>query len=257
MQPRRLNLPGSLAKPRSTSPDWRCGRFAPWPPDSDPSAAAVATPSDDGPAAACSTNRRNSGSSGRGRRCGISSNIAKYSAANPTTSRRRPRRADASLPASSTKAETVWASRTLWSGAAASRSNSLPRNDQRSGSAKSNARCRLPSLYRASRRASAGSATKPFRDQQLGHQSRLGSGRKRISWQRERIVGSCLAGLVPIRISTERGGGSSSVFSRAVGPLGVQDSRRRRSRRSSARPGRLHADVVAKPSSRRDVPGRR
>ena len=48
--------------------------------------------------------------------------------------------------------------------------------------------------------------------------SSIGSGRNRISWQRERIVGSCLAGLVPIRISTERGGGSSSVFSRALAP---------------------------------------
>ena len=40
------------------------------------------------------------------------------------------------------------------------------------------------------------------------------SGRNRTICDRERIVGNCRAGLVPIRINSEWGGGSSSVFSR-------------------------------------------
>ena len=73
------------------------------------------------------------------------------------------------------------------------------------------------------RLASTASAAMPFSKSSPATISSL-SGWKRINWQRERIVGSCLAGLVPIKISTERGGGSSSVFSRAFAPSAFRKS---------------------------------
>ena len=48
------------------------------------------------------------------------------------------------------------------------------------------------------------------------------SGRNRISCARERIVGSCRSALVPIKISTERGGGSFERLQQCVGPFLIQ-----------------------------------
>ena len=51
-----------------------------------------------------------------------------------------------------------------------------------------------------------------------------GSGAKRTTWQRDRMVGSCRSGLVPTRTISERGGGSSSVLRKALADSSLKSS---------------------------------